>query len=162
MNFSGYYEFDTVNGPGIRCTLFVSGCSHKCPGCHNRETINPRFGELFTEETVQRILKDLKDTKINRRGLSISGGDPLFFKNTKEVIALAKRVKEECPDKDIWLWTGYKISELNSEQREILEYVDFIVDGRFVKELKDPSLKFRGSSNQNIIDVKEYKKCRII
>lgn len=85
-----------------------------------------------------------------------------FYKNVKEVVSLAKRVKEECPDKDIWLWTGFKMSELDSEQRKILDYVDFIVDGRFVKELKDPSLKFRGSSNQNIIDVKEYQACRII
>ena len=162
MNFSGYYETDTLNGPGIRCTLFVSGCSHKCIGCHNKETINPNYGEEFTEEVIQRILNDLKDTRINRKGLTISGGDPLFYKNVKEVVSLAKRVKEECPDKDIWLWTGFKMSELDSEQRKILDYVDFIVDGRFVKELKDPSLKFRGSSNQNIIDVKEYQACRII
>ena len=162
MNFSGYYETDTLNGPGIRCTLFVSGCSHKCIGCHNKETINPNYGEEFTEEVIQRILNDLKDTRINRKGLTISGGDPLFYKNVKEVVSLAKRVKEECPDKDIWLWTGFKMSELDSEQRKILDYVDFIVDGRFIKELKDPSLKFRGSSNQNIIDVKEYQACRII
>lgn len=150
MNYHQYYPVDVVNGPGTRATLFISGCEHQCRGCYNQTTWDVRSGHHFDQAMADRIISDLKDTRIVRRGLSLSGGDPLFPANVEDILALVKRVKSECPDKDIWLWTGYVRGELTPAQREILEYIDVLVDGKFEQELADPSLRFRGSSNQII------------
>ncbi len=150
MNYSAYYPVDVINGPGTRATLFVSGCIHQCRGCYNKSTWRPDFGTLFDKKMEQTIIDDLKDERINRRGLSLSGGDPLLPSNLTSVLSLIKRVKKECPDKDIWLWTGYTINCLSEEQREVVSLLDVVIDGKFEQQLADPSLRFRGSSNQVI------------
>ncbi|WP_105901568.1 anaerobic ribonucleoside-triphosphate reductase-activating protein [Vibrio gangliei] len=148
MNISQYYSVDVINGPGTRCTLFVSGCVHQCKGCYNQSTWSPSSGVLFTQEHEDAIIRDLQDSRIFRRGLSLSGGDPLHPQNIEAVLKLVKRVRHECPTKDIWMWTGYRLAELNAEQQELVSYIDVLVDGKFEKDLADPSLEWRGSRNQ--------------
>ena len=148
MNYSKYYPLDVLNGEGTRCTLFVSGCIHHCKGCYNQSTLSPDAGELFSEQLADQIIKDLNDTRIKRAGLTLSGGDPLHPANIEQVLALIKRVKHECVDKNIWLWTGYTLAELNQQQQEVVALIDVLVDGKFVQELADPNLQWRGSSNQ--------------
>jgi len=150
MNYHQYHPIDVVNGPGTRCTLFVSGCVHQCRGCYNQSTQKLDSGHLFTKELQDHIIADLNDTRIKRRGLSLSGGDPLHPANVSEILKLVKRVKEECPGKDIWVWTGYTLEELTTEQSEVVELVDTLIDGKFVQEQADPSLEWRGSANQII------------
>ncbi len=150
MNYSQYYPIDVVNGPGTRATLFVSGCVHQCRGCYNQATWSPGAGIPFTDTMEDQIINDLKDSRIKRRGLSLSGGDPLHPKNLQAILQLVKRVRSECPDKDIWLWSGYRLSELNDQQRQIIEFIDVMVDGKFEQDLADPALQWRGSSNQVI------------
>lgn len=148
MNYHKYYPIDVINGAGTRCTLFVSGCVHQCKGCYNKTTWRTDSGYLFDQEMEDRIIADLQDEKVKRRGLSLSGGDPLHPQNISAVLRLVQRVKSECEGKDIWLWTGYRLCELNEEQKKVVEYIDVLIDGKFVEELKDPSLLWRGSSNQ--------------
>lgn len=148
MNISQYYAVDVINGPGTRCTLFVSGCVHQCKGCYNQSTWSLSSGVAFTQENEDAIIRDLQDSRIFRRGLSLSGGDPLHPQNLSAVLKLVKRVKFECPDKDIWMWTGYILADLTESQKEVVNYIDVLVDGKFEKELADPSLQWRGSSNQ--------------
>ncbi|MCZ4370271.1 anaerobic ribonucleoside-triphosphate reductase-activating protein [Vibrio diazotrophicus] len=150
MNYHQYHPIDVVNGPGTRCTLFVSGCEHNCKGCYNQSTWSLRSGHPYTQDLENRIIADLNDTRIPKRGLSLSGGDPLHPQNVSAILHLVKRVKQECTDKDIWLWTGYLLSELSEAQKQVLEYIDVLIDGKFIKELADPSLDWRGSSNQVI------------
>ncbi|WJG28792.1 anaerobic ribonucleoside-triphosphate reductase-activating protein [Vibrio furnissii] len=150
MNYHQYYPIDVVNGLGTRCTLFVSGCVHQCRGCYNQSTWSLDSGHPFTQALEDQIIHDLNDTRIPRRGLSLSGGDPLHPQNVASVLKLVKRVKSECPGKDIWLWTGYLLAELSAEQRELVDLIDVLIDGKFEKELADPSLHWRGSSNQVI------------
>ncbi|GDX05551.1 hypothetical protein BSPA111_17460 [Buttiauxella sp. A111] len=102
----------------------------------------------FTQEMEDRIIADLNDTRIRRQGLSLSGGDPLHPQNIADVLKLVKRVREECPGKDIWMWTGYKLDELTADQRDVVDLINVLIDGKFVQDLKDPSLIWRGSSNQ--------------
>ncbi|WP_417348690.1 anaerobic ribonucleoside-triphosphate reductase-activating protein [Ferrimonas sp.] len=150
MNYHNYYPVDVVNGLGTRCTLFVAGCVHQCKGCYNQSTQRLDSGHPFTEEMADQIIRDLSDTRIKRRGLSLSGGDPLHPANVPAILELVTRVKEHCPDKDIWCWTGYRLDELDEAQRALLPYLDVLIDGRFEQELADPSLLWRGSSNQVI------------
>ncbi len=155
MNFHQYYPVDVVNGPGTRCTLFVSGCIHQCRGCYNQSTWSPDSGQPFTQQMEDQIINDLNDTRIKRRGLSLSGGDPLYPGNLEAILRLVTRVKNECPDKDIWLWSGYLLGELSAEQQAVVDKIDVLVDGKFERELKDARLEWRGSSNQVI----HYFKC---
>lgn len=150
MNYLQYYPVDIVNGEGTRCTLFVSGCEHACKGCYNQKSWSFSAGILFDKAMEDQIIRDLQDQRIKRQGLSLSGGDPLHPRNVPTLLALVKRVKRECPDKDIWLWTGYKLAELNDLQRQMLPYIDVLIDGKFIKEQADPSLIWRGSANQVI------------
>lgn len=152
MNYLKYYPIDVVNGPGTRCTLFVSGCEHNCRGCYNQTAFDPKSGFLFDEEMSQQIIDDLKSQTIKRRGLSLSGGDPLYPSNINGILKLIKRVKAECPEKDIWLWSGYKVEDLSLKQQAVINLVDMFVDGPFIKALADPKLLWRGSSNQRFID----------
>lgn len=154
MNYQKYYPTDILNGEGVRAVLFVSGCDHGCPGCYNKTSWNPNGGFPFTKEVEDQIIRDLNDTRIKRDGLTLTGGDPLQLRNLIEVHRLIRRVREECPGKSIWMWTGYTIDECHGLRRVIAESVDVLVDGKFVQELYDPSLKWRGSSNQNIIEIK--------
>ncbi|EOG7610546.1 anaerobic ribonucleoside-triphosphate reductase-activating protein [Vibrio cholerae] len=150
MNYHQYYPIDVVNGLGTRCTLFVSGCVHQCKGCYNQSTWSLSSGHRYTQEMEDKIIADLKDTRIKRRGLSLSGGDPMHPANLSAVLQLVQRVKTECPDKDIWLWTGYTLAELDDSQQALLPYIDVLVDGKFIQEQADPGLEWRGSANQVI------------
>jgi anaerobic ribonucleoside-triphosphate reductase activating protein len=150
MNYHQYYPIDVVNGPGTRCVLFVSGCEHQCRGCYNQITWRPDSGVAFTKELADRIIADLQDEDIPRQGLTLSGGDPLHPLNLSAIYALLQRIHAECPTKDVWMWTGYKLDELSEQQKQVVELVNVLVDGKFIEELKDPSLVWRGSSNQII------------
>lgn len=153
MNYAKIEFCDVVNGPGVRTTLFVSGCSHNCKGCHNKEAQNFKFGSEFDEDQKSRVLDSLSDPYID--GLSISGGDPLHPNNVSCVLNLVKELREIYGHtKTVWVWTGYLFSELTGEQAELVEMIDVLVDGRFVESLKDAKLRYRGSSNQNIIFIK--------
>ena len=150
MNYHQYHPIDVVNGPGTRCTLFVSGCVHQCKGCYNKGTWSLHSGHTYNEQLEQQIITDLNDMRIKRRGLSLSGGDPLHPQNLASILQLVKRVKAECVGKDIWLWTGYTLNELSYAQRQVIEYVDVLIDGKFEQDKADPSLEWRGSANQII------------
>ena len=150
MNYSKYYPIDVLNGEGTRCTLFVSGCIHNCKGCYNQSTWSPDAGERFTEQLADQIIKDLNDSRIKRQGLSLSGGDPLHPRNVGAVLSLIKRVKAECTDKNIWLWSGYTLADLDQKQHEIISLVDVFIDGKYIEELANTKLAWRGSSNQVI------------
>ncbi|MGD1524651.1 anaerobic ribonucleoside-triphosphate reductase-activating protein [Vibrio owensii] len=148
MNYQKYFPVDVVNGIGTRATLYVSGCSFTCKGCFNKSALNPNSGKPFTKELEDRIIRDLNDTRIKRNGLSLLGGDPLFEGNLEAIGQLVERVKREAPHSTIWLWSGNKIDELDESQQEIVKNIDVFIDGQFIKELADPSLLWRGSSNQ--------------
>lgn len=148
MNYHQYYSVDVVNGPGTRCTLFVAGCVHECVGCYNKSTWRLNSGQPFTQEQEDRIIADLQDTVIPRQGISLSGGDPLHPRNVPDILRLVERIRAECPGKDIWVWTGYVLAELTPEQQRVVDLINVLVDGKFVQDLKDPALIWRGSSNQ--------------
>ncbi|MBH3175924.1 anaerobic ribonucleoside-triphosphate reductase-activating protein [Serratia sp. CY40304] len=148
MNYHQYYPIDVVNGPGTRCTLFVAGCVHQCPGCYNKSTWRLNSGQPFTPALEDRIIADLNDTRVPRQGLSLSGGDPLHPANVPSILQLVKRMCAECPGKDIWLWTGYRLAELDAQQMQVVDRINVLIDGKFVQDLKDPALIWRGSSNQ--------------
>ncbi|OBX05099.1 ribonucleoside-triphosphate reductase [Gallibacterium genomosp. 3] len=150
MNYLQYYPVDVVNGEGTRCTLFVAGCTHQCRGCYNQKSWSFDSGVFFDQAMEEQIIRDLKDTRIRRQGLSLSGGDPLHPRNVNRLLPLVKRIKTECPDKDIWCWTGYQLAELDQQQREMLAYIDVLIDGKFIQEQADPTLVWRGSANQVI------------
>ena len=159
MNYSTYLPVDVVNGEGTRCTLFVSGCNHKCEGCYNEITWNKNFGFEFTQEMEDQVIKDLQDEEVPRAGISLSGGDPLFGSNLKDIVKLIQRIKGECPGKNIWLWTGYTLIDLEKNKFksqndnirwEIVQNVDVLIDGKFEQDKADPELYWRGSSNQII------------
>ncbi|MFJ5375873.1 anaerobic ribonucleoside-triphosphate reductase-activating protein [Pectobacterium sp. CHL-2024] len=148
MNYHQYYPVDVVNGPGTRCTLFVAGCVHECVGCYNKSTWRLNSGQPFTQEQEDRIIADLQDTAIPRQGISLSGGDPLHPRNVPDILRLVERIRAECAGKDIWVWTGYVLAELTPEQQRVVDLINVLVDGKFVQDLKDPALIWRGSSNQ--------------
>lgn len=151
MKYLQYYPVDVVNGEGTRCALFVSGCEHFCKGCHNSTTWDASKGHPFDQAMEDQIIQDLKDTRIKRDGLSLSGGDPLFPGNLDSILKLVKRVKAELPEKDIWLWTGYTLENLSPLQRAVVEHVDVLIDGQYEEDKRDLSLAWRGSSNQRVI-----------
>ncbi len=157
MNYLQYYPIDVVNGEGTRCTLFVSGCEHFCPGCHNASTWDASKGLPFDQAMEERIIADLGDQRIHRDGLSLSGGDPLYPGNLAGILQLVKRVKSVYPHKDIWLWTGYTLETLTTEQQAILPFIDVLIDGRFELDRRDLSLPWRGSSNQRVIRLQEVR-----
>lgn len=150
MKYQKYYPIDVVNGEGTRCTLFVSGCEHKCRGCYNQSTWSFDSGHEYTSIIEDQIINDLLDNNIKRDGLSISGGDPLHPYNIDCIFKLVYKVKLICPEKTIWLWTGYELNSLNKEQQQILPFIDVLIDGKFIKEQYHPELLWRGSKNQII------------
>lgn len=151
MNYAKIKPVDVANGEGVRVSLFVSGCPHHCKGCFNAELWNYDAGEPFTFETINEVVKVCSKSYIT--GLSLLGGEPLDPKNIHRVTDLCAFFKRAFPHKTIWCYTGYKWEDI--KQLHILKYIDVLVDGQFVEDLKDPRLKFRGSSNQRIIDVKK-------
>lgn len=153
MNYMRIKKTDIANGPGVRISLFVSGCTHHCKGCFNPETWDFDAGEPFTEDTINEILGLLTPSYIS--GLSILGGDPLEIENVEPVTHLANAVRDKFPWKSIWCYTGSQFEDIykQTRYRELLKYIDVIVDGEFQEALKNPELRFRGSSNQRIINV---------
>jgi anaerobic ribonucleoside-triphosphate reductase activating protein len=149
MNYSSIRQLDIANGPGCRVSIFVSGCEHRCKNCFNPETWNFNYGKAFTDQTVEALLELLKPEHIS--GLSILGGEPLHPQNREGVLDIVRKVKSVYPSKSIWIWTGYLWEEVSTFL--IGSGVDVVVDGKFVEELKDLRLKYRGSSNQRVIDV---------
>lgn len=147
MRFIRITQPDINNGLGCRCTLWISGCTHHCKNCQNSFSWDFNVGKVFTENDREELINILKKEYI--KGLTLSGGDPLDSYN--DVLELVKYIKMTLPQKDIWLYTGYTKDEIiNSEKKEILEYIDYFVDGLFNENKRDISLKFRGSSNQII------------
>ena len=160
MNYAEIKKTDIANGSGVRVSLFVSGCRHHCPDCFNACTWDFNYGEEYTKATEDMIMSYLAPDYIS--GLTLIGGEPFERENQQGLVALCKRVKKEMSNKNIWCYTGFTIEEImgdsraNSEwSRELLEHIDVLVDGRFEKDKKDIRLKFRGSTNQRIIDVKQ-------
>ncbi len=150
MNYCGIKKTDIANGPGVRVSLFVSGCRNHCPGCFQPETWDFDYGNSFTEKTEEEILTALRPSWI--QGLTILGGDPMEPENQEALLPFLKRVREELPDKDIWIYTGYRLE--NVSDSPLLSYTDVLVDGPFMEEEKDITLAFRGSRNQRIIHLK--------
>ena len=149
MNYGKINKTDIANGVGVRVSLFVSGCRHKCKGCFNPETWDFTYGQKFTTETIREILDALAPEYIS--GLTVLGGEPLDIENINDVSLLLYHVKRLYPTKTIWVYTGYNYEVIR--RHPIMGYIDVLVDGSFIESLKDISLRFRGSSNQRIIDV---------
>ena len=161
MNYATIKKFDIANGVGVRVSLFVSGCRHHCKGCFNPEQWSFDYGTPFTEDTIEEIIKALDHDYIT--GLSLLGGEPMEPEHQEGLFLLTQAVRERLPGKTIWCYSGFsfendllpgKVGD-SEKLRALLSNLDVLVDGKFVEELKDPSLLFRGSSNQNIIDVQK-------
>ena len=157
MNYAQIRHYDVANGPGVRASIFVSGCTHNCKNCFNKEAQNFNYGNLYTKEVEDKFMKYVLDD--NTKGVSILGGEPLMQTMDNSLLNLLKRIKKET-NKEIWLWSGYTYEEaiLSEKRREILNYVDVLVDGRFEEENKSLLIKFRGSTNQRIIDLNKTRK----
>ena len=161
MNYGDIKNVDVANGPGVRVSIFVSGCTHHCPGCFNPETWDFNYGKLFTDHEIDRIIELLAPPHI--RGLSVLGGEPFERSNQQGLLPLLRKVKETYPQKDVWCYSGYTFDDQIlgemvpkwPETEEMINYIDILVDGEFVEDLKSLKLRFRGSSNQRIIDVKK-------
>ena len=161
MNYCNIKNCDIADGPGVRVTLFVSGCTNHCKGCFQPETWDFDYGEPFTRDTEDKLIAMLEPHYI--AGMTLLGGDPCEPSNQRAVVPFVKRVRGTCPDKTIWAYSGFTYEELKTDGShprcevtdELLGLLDVLVDGRFVEEKKDLRLRFRGSSNQRIIDVKK-------
>lgn len=156
MNYAAIKNCDIANGPGVRVSLFVSGCAHRCPGCFNEVAWDYEYGQPFTQETIDSIIEMLRPAHI--KGLTLLGGEPFDPRNQGAVVELLRQVKEKLPDKNIWAFSGYLfdkdiLSGRLGDTSEYLSYLDVLVDGPFVQEKKNLSLRFRGSENQRLIDV---------
>lgn len=151
MRYAQIRKVDAANGPGVRTSIFVTGCTHKCFNCFNEEYQDFDFGNLWTERETQQIIGNLKNDYIV--GLSILGGEPM--QNASGLTSLIKEIKQYS-SKDIWLWSGYTYEDIleDGERSSLLEEIDVLIDGKFIEKKKDLTLKFRGSSNQRVIDVK--------
>lgn len=168
MHFGAILTADSANGVGIRLSLFVSGCTNKCKNCFQPETWDFEYGKLFTKETQDYIIGEVSKSYYD--GFTILGGEPFEPENQMELVKLIRRMRKECKNKTIWMYTGFSYDdELCAGGRkhtdvtdEILDNIDILVDGRFVEELKSLNLNFRGSSNQRIIDMKETRKAKRI
>ena len=150
MRFHNITKDDMLNGDGLRVVLWVAGCGHHCDECQNPVTWNPDGGVPFTEESRKELFEALEKSYVS--GITFSGGDPLFCTNEPEVLALAKEIRAKYPNKTIWLYTGYLWEYVKA--REIVNYIDVLIDGPYVKQLRDTKLHWRGSANQRVIDVK--------
>ena len=156
MRFNCIRKMDISNGPGVRVSVFMQGCEFHCKNCFNTETWDFEGGKEFNDDTVKEVL-ELCD-KGHIKGLSILGGEPLHPKNVEATTKLAKAFKEKYPDKNLWVWSGFKFDEElknNEKDKEALKYIDVLVDGTFNEDLHNPTLKWRGSSNQRVIDVQQ-------
>ena len=159
MNYATIKNCDIANGPGVRVSLFVSGCTHRCPGCFNEEAWDFDFGKPFTQQTIDEIIQMLTPPYV--RGLTLLGGEPFDPRNQRAIVELLRQVKQKLPGKSIWAFSGYLFDrDILSGRlgdweitKEYLSYLDVLVDGPFVLSKKNLSLRFRGSENQRLIDV---------
>ena len=164
MNYADIKRYDVANGPGVRVSVFVSGCTHRCPGCFNEEAWDFNFGKPFTQETIDYIIDLLKPDFY--KGITFLGGEPLEHVNQQGLLPLARKIREVYPEKSIWCFTGYDFEKdvlgrmINEwpETKELLSYIDVLVDGEFIEAQKDFSLVFKGSANQRHILVQESMK----
>lgn len=161
MNYATIKNCDIANGPGVRVSLFVSGCTHRCPGCFNEVAWDFDYGQPFTDETIETILDMLRPSYI--KGLTLLGGEPFEPRNQADVVKLLRRVRQELPEKSIWAFSGYlfekdMLSGRIGDLSEYLSCLDVLVDGPFIQAKKNLSLRFRGSENQRIIDMKASMK----
>ncbi len=154
MRYNLIRKMDISNGPGVRVSLFFQGCHFHCKDCFNSETWDFSKGKPFTDEIIDEIIKIADHDYID--GLSILGGEPMHPTNVEETIQLAKKFKEKYPNKNIWVWTGYKFEDIPN--KGALPYIDVLVDGQFITELYAPNLKWKGSANQRVIDIKKTLK----
>ena len=169
MYYGELKKCDIANGAGVRVTLFVSGCTNHCPGCFQPQTWDFTYGQPYTTDTQREIIDELQKPYV--RGLTVLGGEPFEPENQRQLVKLLRQVKENYPEKDVWVFSGFTLDgELLREGShprcevtdEMLGYIDVLVDGRFVQELKDISLQFRGSRNQRVIDMNETRKTGVI
>lgn len=161
MKYAQMRKYDISNGPGVRATLFVSGCTHNCEDCFNKDYQDFNFGKEMADEDVKQFLVYVMDKNVV--GVNILGGEPLQQTMDNKLELLLKIIKLEIK-KPIWLWTGYKLEDVvnNTKIMNILNYVDVLIDGRFEKNLKDLNLRYCGSSNQRVIDMNYYRSTKII
>ena len=162
MNYATIKNCDIANGPGVRVSLFVSGCTHRCPGCFNEIAWDFDYGQPFTQETIDSIIDMLRPSYV--RGLTLLGGEPFEPQNQGAVVELLRQIKKELPQKSIWAFSGYLfdkdiLSGRLGDCSEYLSYLDVLVDGPFVEAKKNLSLRFRGSENQRLIDVPASLSC---
>jgi len=154
MYYAQIRKYDTANGPSIRSSLFVSGCTHKCKGCFNEEYRNFRYGKKWNSEVCDKFIEMIKESQI--KGVTIIGGEPMDQIADDDLLDLVKRIKNEV-GKSIWIYSGYTYEQImqHEKRKEILSFCDALVDGLYIEELKNLKLKFRGSSNQRIIDIQK-------
>lgn len=153
MNYHNITKDDMLNGEGLRVVLWVAGCDHKCDGCQNPQTWNADGGIKFDEEAKKEIFDELEHDYV--RGITITGGDPLNFRNIKDTVALCTEIKKAYPEKDVWLYTGYEFGNI---PREVLDVIDVVCTGKFKKDLADENCPWVGSTNQRVIDLRELRK----
>ncbi len=164
MNYADIKKYDIANGPGVRVSIFVSGCTHHCKGCFNEEAWDFNYGKKFDKETEEEVLEALEPDYI--KGLSLLGGEPFEYQNQKGLLPVIKKAKQKYPNKKIWCYSGYlfdkdiveNMATKYEETREMLKNIDYLVDGEFDKSKKKPDLQFKGSTNQRIIDVQKSLK----
>lgn len=152
MRYNKIRKMDISNGPGVRVSIFMQGCTFNCKNCFNQETHDFNGGKEFTDAKIDRVLELCENENIN--GLSILGGEPLHPNNIEGTTKLAKAFKEKLPNKDIWIWSGF-LFDKDLKDKEVMKYTDVLVDGRYVDELSNPTLKWKGSENQRVIDVQK-------
>ena len=155
MRYNLIRKMDISNGPGVRVSIFMQGCHFHCKNCFNPETWNFEGGKEFNDNTINKVLELCNKDEV--KGLSILGGEPMHPNNIEGTTKLAKAFKEKYPDKDIWVWSGFRFDE-DLKDKEVLNYIDVLVDGTYKDELHNPTLKWRGSSNQRVIDVQKSLK----
>lgn len=152
MRYNKIRKMDISDGPGVRVSIFMQGCTFHCKNCFNPETHDFNGGKEFNEDTIKRVLELCENENI--KGLSILGGEPMHPKNIEGTTKLAKAFKERFPSKTIWIWTGF-LFDKDLKDKEVLNFIDVLVDGQYVEELRNPKLKWSGSSNQRVIDVQK-------
>ena len=155
MRYNKIRKMDISDGPGVRVSIFMQGCAFNCEKCFNPETHDFTKGEEFTDETIDKVLKLCEPDHIE--GLSILGGEPMHPKNIEGTTKLAKAFKEKYPQKSLWAWSGFLFDE-GLKDKDVMNYVDVLVDGQYVDALRNPTLEWRGSANQRVIDVKKSKR----
>lgn len=160
MRYNKIRKMDISNGPGVRVSIFMQGCSFNCKNCFNQETHDFNGGKEFTDATIQRVLELCNNENVE--GLSILGGEPMHPNNIEGTTKLAKAFKEKFPNKNIWAWSGFSYDK-DLKDKEVIKYLDVLVDGQYKDELSDPTLKWKGSENQRVIDVqKSIKNSKVV